>query len=88
MEGANIYQLAKNCRTSVEMIENFCAAHIKNTLDASQINVMRDIGRYEREEAPASRKSIRERGETRTVHDRRPSRMRVSQEFGNNRLGP
>jgi len=39
MEGADIYQLAKNCRTSVEMIEKFYAAHIKNALDASAINV-------------------------------------------------
>lgn len=41
MEGADIYQIAKNCRTSVEMIERFYAAHIKNTLDASAINVRR-----------------------------------------------
>jgi hypothetical protein len=41
MEGADIYQIAKNCRTSVEMIEKFYAAHIKNTLDASAINVRR-----------------------------------------------
>lgn len=39
MEGADIYQIAKNCRTSVEMIEKFYAAHIKNTLDAAAINV-------------------------------------------------
>jgi hypothetical protein len=39
MEGADIYQIAKNCRTSVEMIENYYASHIKNTLDASAINV-------------------------------------------------
>lgn len=39
MEGADIYQIAKNCRTSVEMIEQFYAAHIKNTLNASAINV-------------------------------------------------
>lgn len=39
MEGADIYQIAKNCRTSVEMIEKFYAAHIKNTLDAGAINV-------------------------------------------------
>lgn len=38
MEGADIYQLAKNCRTSVEMIQKFYANHIKNTLDASAIN--------------------------------------------------
>lgn len=41
MEGADIYQIAKNCRTSVEMIEKHYAAHIKNTLDASSINVRR-----------------------------------------------
>jgi hypothetical protein len=38
MEGADIYQIAKNCRTSVEMIEKYYAAHIKNTLDACAIN--------------------------------------------------
>lgn len=41
MEGADIYQVAKNCRTSVEMIEKHYAKHIKNMLDASAINVMR-----------------------------------------------
>ena len=41
MEGADIYQIAKNCRTSVEMIEKYYAAHIKNTLDAAAINVRR-----------------------------------------------
>jgi integrase len=39
MEGADIYQIAKNCRTSVEMIEKYYASHIKNTLDAAAINV-------------------------------------------------
>jgi len=39
MQGADIYQIAKNCRTSVEMIEKHYAAHLKNTLDASAINV-------------------------------------------------
>ncbi|WP_341486960.1 hypothetical protein [Pararhizobium sp. A13] len=37
MEGADVYAIAKNCRTSVEMIEKFYAAHIKTTLDASVI---------------------------------------------------
>lgn len=41
MEGADIYQIAKNCRTSVEMIEKFYAAHIKTQLDAAAINVRR-----------------------------------------------
>lgn len=40
-EGADIYQIAKNCRTSVEMIEKYYATHIKNTLDAAAINVRR-----------------------------------------------
>ena len=41
MEGADIYQIAKNCRTSVDMIEKYYAAHIINRLDASAINVRR-----------------------------------------------
>ena len=42
MEGADIYQVAKNCRTSVEMIEKFYATHIKTNLNAAAINVRRD----------------------------------------------
>ncbi len=38
LEGADIYQIAKNCRTSVEMIEKHYAAHLKNSLDAAAIN--------------------------------------------------
>ena len=41
MEGADIYQVAKNCRTSVEMIEKYYAVHLKDTLDAAAINVRR-----------------------------------------------
>ena len=41
MEGADIYQIAKNCRTSVEMIEKYYASHIQNTLNAAAINVVR-----------------------------------------------
>jgi len=39
MEGADVYQIAKNCRTSVKMIEDYYASHIKNTVDASVVNV-------------------------------------------------
>lgn len=39
LEGADIYQIAKNCRTSVEMIEKHYAVHLKNQIDASAINV-------------------------------------------------
>ncbi|GJL79160.1 MAG: hypothetical protein NPINA01_21490 [Nitrospinaceae bacterium] len=41
MEGADIYQIAKNCRTSVEMIEKYYASHISTTLDAEAINKMK-----------------------------------------------
>jgi integrase len=41
LEGADIYQIAKNCRTSVEMIEKYYAAHLKTRLDASAINIMK-----------------------------------------------
>jgi integrase len=41
MEGANIYQIANNCRTSVQMIEEHYASHIKDRLDTASINVMR-----------------------------------------------
>ncbi|MBZ0130482.1 MAG: site-specific integrase [Rhodobacteraceae bacterium] len=39
LEGADIYQVAKNCRTSVEMIEKHYAVHLKNNIDAAAINV-------------------------------------------------
>ncbi|MCC5982618.1 MAG: phage integrase SAM-like domain-containing protein [Oceanicaulis sp.] len=42
MEGADIYQVAKNCRTSVEMIEQFYASHIKTSLNAAAINVKKE----------------------------------------------
>ena len=41
IEGADIHQIAKNWRTSVEMIEKYYAAHIKTSLAAAAINVMR-----------------------------------------------
>lgn len=41
LEGADIYQIAKNCRTSVEMIEKHYAAHLKDMIDTSMINVRR-----------------------------------------------
>jgi len=41
LEGADIYQIAKNCRTSVEMIEKHYAVHLKNNLDPAAINVRR-----------------------------------------------
>jgi integrase len=49
MEGADIYQIAKNCRTSVEMIEKFYASHIKTTISAASVNVRRGTIRRSRE---------------------------------------
>jgi hypothetical protein len=53
MEGAEIYQIAKNCRTSVEMIERFYAAHIKSTLDAAAINTLKPKRKTVDEARPA-----------------------------------
>ncbi|MEJ7928230.1 hypothetical protein WG908_15895 [Sphingobium sp. AN641] len=41
LEGADIYQIAKNCRTSVEMIEKYYASHIKDMIDAHAVNVVK-----------------------------------------------
>jgi hypothetical protein len=59
IEGADIYALAKNCRTSVEMIQKFYAAHIKDLLDASAINVRRPRPSRERRKPtpPANNRS-------------------------------
>lgn len=45
LEGADIYQIAKNCRTSVEMIEKHYAAHLKDMIDTSLVNVRREKSR-------------------------------------------
>jgi integrase len=41
MEGADVYAVARNCRTSVEMIQKHYAAHIKNMISAAAVNVRR-----------------------------------------------
>lgn len=56
MEGADIYQIAKNCRTSVEMIENYYASHIKTHLDAAAINVRRDRKKEKPDSASSPKK--------------------------------
>lgn len=57
MEGADVYQIAKNCRTSVKMIEEFYASHIKNMVDASIINVRRQKPRAEPARTPRPKKA-------------------------------
>ena len=63
MEGADIYQIAKNCRTSVEMIEKFYAAHIKNTLDAAAINVLRPKPKHHKDETTLPNSQTRDEDE-------------------------
>ena len=55
VDGADIYQIAKNCRTSVEMIQKFYAAHLKNTLDASNINKRKPRRRSDAKAVPEAR---------------------------------
>jgi integrase len=56
MENADVYQIAKNCRTSVKMIEDFYASHIKNTVDASVINVRKSrLSKAARQELSAKK---------------------------------
>jgi integrase len=50
MEGADIYQIAKNCRTSVEMIEKYYASHIKTSISAAAINVRKKPKSKKKEE--------------------------------------
>jgi hypothetical protein len=50
-EGADIYQIAKNCRTSVEMIEKHYASHIKTSISAKAVNVRaKPLPKRQREE--------------------------------------
>lgn len=53
LEGADIYQVAKNCRTSVEMIEKFYASHIKTRLNAAALN-----GRAQTRKVPSASKAL------------------------------
>jgi integrase len=63
MERADVYQIAKNCRTSVEMIQKHYAAHIKNTLDAAAINTRRPMAK-ERSAIRSSERKEKLVGET------------------------
>jgi integrase len=61
MEGADVYQIAKNCRTSVEMIEKYYASHLVNTLDTTAINVRKPKRSRapESEEEPTGKKRLK-----------------------------
>ena len=53
LEGADIYQVAKNCRTSVEMVEKHYAAHLKDMIDTSLVNVRRERPKRREQDAKA-----------------------------------
>jgi integrase len=42
LERADIYQVAKNCHTSVEMIQKYYASHLETDIDAGAVNVLRN----------------------------------------------
>jgi hypothetical protein len=64
------------------MIEKFYTRHIKNSLDASQINVMRVRKRREREETPNRRASVPGRTQARRVRNSRSSGATRKSEAG------
>ncbi len=71
MEGADIYQIAKNCRTSVEMIEKYYAVHLRTALDTAAINVRRP-----RTHPDQGGRNGQRRASSGTAADNRPARRR------------
>ncbi|WP_429278410.1 site-specific integrase [Novosphingobium gossypii] len=54
MEGADVYAVARNCRTSVEMIQKHYAAHIKNMISAASVNVRKVKPKRRRQAVPVA----------------------------------
>ncbi|EZP79392.1 Phage integrase family protein [Novosphingobium resinovorum] len=54
MEGADVYAVARNCRTSVEMIQKHYAAHIKNMISAASVNVRKVKPKRRRQPVPVA----------------------------------
>lgn len=52
MNGADIYEIAKNCRTSVEVIQSNYAKHIQNYISTSAINVRKAKPKYSKNKTP------------------------------------
>jgi integrase len=75
MEGADIYQIAKNCRTSVEMIETYYASHIKTRLDAAAINIRRPRSPKKRVQAARSKHIRRSRSPKKRVEEARSKEL-------------
>jgi hypothetical protein len=74
MEGADIYQIAKNCRTSVEMIEKHYAAHIKTALDTSAINIRRDRPRSAKQQEELAKRAKDDHSEVQDNNSAAPSK--------------
>ena len=60
--GADIHQIAKNCRTSIETIERHYVVHLKNQLDAAAINVRRSGVRRVEGSASANKSRVNRSG--------------------------
>ncbi len=58
----DIYQIAKNCRTSVEMIQKYYASHIKTSPDASAINVRKSKMAPILKDRPTPKETPKKRG--------------------------
>ena len=82
MEGADIYQIAKNCRTSVEMIEKYYASHIQNSLDAAAINVLKSR-KHEDEEGdePSENQAQKKKPKAKAKSGNAPAKRYVKKPF-------
>lgn len=60
MDGADIYNIAKNCRTSVEIIQAHYAAHIKDFIDTAAVNTRKSgsWSRHRRKKSLRKPKSV------------------------------
>ncbi|WGR90648.1 hypothetical protein MTX26_34855 (plasmid) [Bradyrhizobium sp. ISRA443] len=87
-----LYQISKNCRTNVEMIEKCYGSHIKNQLSAAAINVARfarneeyrrarrvfdQASEYKKPDAPASYELRANRNALTHLRPWRQARLRV-----------
>ena len=67
IDGADIVQVANNCRTSVQMIHEHYGAHLRELVDPSGLNKRRSKG------AQAASKKLRERRDQKRKEERQPT---------------
>lgn len=66
LEGADIYQVAKNCRTSVEMIEKHYARHLINNIDTAAVNVMKSKNKEKKKPQNKTENKVKRIGKAET----------------------